>query len=244
MQQRGHIVGLRTKMLVPGKAAGGQNHITNAYTVQPCNIQTFGGDVQPCVPLWHGKNFAQVRCRTMGLVRLGCTLARGFFFCLLALPIGAGKGVDGIVTGDVDWLGLGIHPLPYPVALCKAGLKACLTPRAGDIVFIPQTHAPAPAHAGADHRRNVSVHGGAFRLAAVPNHFTVRGQLNFIGGLAHAVSALPRQKQRPGVNTDRRCQMVGFKVYCSHRQGTPLYCITYIIKEPCEDANTKIAEQG
>ena len=244
MQQRGHIVGLRTKMLVPGKAAGGQNHITNVLSVQPCRVQSLGRDIQPCLALGRREAFAQVRCRTMGLVRLGCTLARGFFFCLLALPIGAGKGVDGIVTGDVDWLGLGVHPLPYPVALCKAGLKACLTPRAGDIVFIPQADLPCTAHAGIGHSGGIGVHGTALYFAALPYGFVVGGYFNFICGLAHAVSALPRQKQRPGVNTDRCCQMVGFKVYCSHRQGTPLYCITYIIKEPCEDANTKIAEQG
>ena len=244
MQQRGHIVGLRTKMLVPGKAAGGQNHITNALSVQPCRVQSLSRDIQPCLALGRREAFAQVRCRTMGLVRLGCTLARGFFFCLLALPIGAGKGVDGIVTGDVDWLGLGVHPLPYPVALCKAGLKACLTPRAGDIVFIPQADLPCTAHAGIGHGGGIGVHGTPLYFSALPYGFVVGGYFNFICGLAHAVSALPRQKQRPGVNTDRRCQMVGFKVYCSHRQGTPLYCITYIIKEPCEDANTKIAEQG
>jgi hypothetical protein len=77
-------------------------------------------------------------------------------------------------------------------------------------------------------------------LAAVPNRLAVRGQFNFIGSLAHTVSTLPGQEQRPGINTDRRCQMVGFKVYCSHRQGTPLYCITYYYKETvrrCEHKN-------
>lgn len=57
VQQWGHIISLCTEVLVPGKATGSQDHITNAYTVQPCNIQTFGGDVQPCVPLWRGKKF-------------------------------------------------------------------------------------------------------------------------------------------------------------------------------------------
>ena len=153
----------------------------------------------------------------MGLVRLGCALACGFFFRLLALPVGAGKGVDGIIPGDVDRLGLGVHPLPRPVALCKAGFKACLTPRAGDIVFVPQTNAPAPAHAGAAHRRGISVHGGALHLAAVPNSLAVRGQFNFIGGLAHAVNALPRQEQRPGIHAKGRGKMIRFQVYCSHR---------------------------
>ena len=244
VQQRGHIVGLRAKMLVPGKAAGSQNHITNAHAVQPCHIQSLGRDVQPCIALGRGENLAQVGCRAVGLVRLGCALACGFFFRLLALPVGAGKGVDGIIPGDVDFFRFGVYPFTLPVALRQARFKVRLTPRAGDIVFVPQANAPAPAHAGAAHRRGIGVHGGALHLAAVPNSLAVRGQFNFIGGLAHAVRTLPRQEQRPGVNTDRRCQMVGFKVYCSHRQVAPLYCITYIIKEPCEDANTKISEQG
>ena len=240
VQQRGHIVGLRTKMFVPGKAAGSQHHITNAHAVQPCRVQSLGRDIQPCLALGRRKVFAQVRRRAVGLIRLGCALARGFFFRLLALPVGAGKGVDGIIPGDVDRLGLGVHPLPCPVALCKAGFKACLTPRAGDTVFIPQAHAPAPAHAGAAHSRGISVHSGALHLAAVPNSLAVRGQFNFIGSLTHTVSTLPEQEQRPSVNTDRCCQMVGFKVYCSHRQGTPLYCITYYYKEivrRCEHKN-------
>lgn len=118
-------------------------------------------------------------------------------FCLLALPIGAGKGVDGIVTGDVDWLGLGVHPLPYPVALCKAGLKACLTPRAGDIVFIPQTDLPCTAHARIGHGGGIGVHGTALYFAALPYGFVVGGYFNFICRLAHAVSALPRQNSGP-----------------------------------------------
>ena len=203
-------------MLVSGKAAWGQNHITNALSVQPCRVQSLGRDIQPCLALGRRKVFAQVRCRAVGLIRLGCTLARGFFFCLLALPIGAGKGVDGIVTGDVDFFRFGVYPLPYPVALCKAGLKACLTPRAGGIAFVPQAHAPASAHARAAHSRGIGVHSGALHLAAVPNSFAVRGQFNFISSLAHAVRALPRQKQRSCVNADRLGQMVGFKVYCSH----------------------------
>ena len=149
----------------------------------------------------------------MGLVRLGCAL----FFRLLALPVGAGKGVDGIIPGNVDFFRFGVYPLPYPVALCKTGFKVRLTPRAGGTVFIPQAHAPAPAQAGAAHRRGISVHGGAFRLAAVPNSFAVRGQFNFIGSLAHAVNALPRQEQRPGIHAKGRGKMIRFQVYCSHR---------------------------
>ena len=240
VQQRGHIVGLRTKMLVPGKAAGSQNHITNAHAVQPCHIQSLCRDVQPCLALGRGENLAQVGCRAVGLVRLGCSFSGCFFLGLFALPVRSGKSVDGIIPGDVDRLGLGVHPLPCPVALCKAGLKACLPPHAGDTVFIPQAHAPAPAHAGAAHSRAIGVHSGTLHLAAVPNRLAVCGQFNFIGGLTHTVSTLPRQEQRPGVNTDRRCQMVGFKVYCSHRQVAPLYCITYYYKEivrRCEHKN-------
>ena len=117
VQQRGHIVGLRAKMLVPGKAAGSQNHITNAHAVQPCHIQSLGRDVQPCIALGRGENLAEVRCRAVGLVRLGCALARGFFFCLLALPVRAGKGVDGIIPGDVDFFRFGVYPFTLPVTL-------------------------------------------------------------------------------------------------------------------------------
>ena len=186
-----YIVGLRRKVLVAGKAAGGQNHIPNAFSVQPCHIQALGRDIQPCVALGRRKVFAQVRCRAMGLVRLGCTLARGFFFCLLALPVGAGKGVDGIVTGDVDFFRFGVYPFTLPVALRQACFKVCRTPRAGDTVFVPQAHAPAPTHAGAAHCRGIGVHSGALHLTAVPNRFAVRGQFNFIGSLAHTVRALP-----------------------------------------------------
>ena len=227
-------------MLVAGKAAGSQNHITNAHAVQPCHIQSLCRDVQPCIALGRGENLAQVGCRAVGLVRLGCSFSGCFFLDLFALPVRACKGVDGIIPGDVDFLRFGVYPFPLPVALRQACFKVCRTPRAGDIVFVPQANAPAPAHARAAHRRGIGVHGGAFRLAAVPNSLAVRGQFNFIGSLTHTVSTLPRQEQRPGVNTDRRCQMVGFKVYCSHRQGTPLYCITYYYKEivrRCEHKN-------
>ena len=38
--KRGHIVGLCPKVLVCGKAAGGEHHITDTLAVQPCRIQT------------------------------------------------------------------------------------------------------------------------------------------------------------------------------------------------------------
>ena len=60
---------LCTEVLVPGKATGSQDHITNAYTVQPCNIQTFGGDVQPCVPLWRGKKMRRYDAAGACMVR-------------------------------------------------------------------------------------------------------------------------------------------------------------------------------
>ena len=42
-------------------------------------------------------------------------------------------------------------------------------------------------------------------------------QFNFIGSLAHAVNALPRQEQRPGIHAKGRGKMIRFQVYCSHR---------------------------
>ena len=143
----------------------------------------------------------------MGLVRLGCALACGFFFRLLALPVGAGKGVDGIIPGDVDFFRFGVYPFTLPVALRQAG----------GVVFVPQAHAPAPTHAGAAHSRGIGVHGGALHLAAVPNSLAVRGQFNFIASLAHAVNALPRQEQRPGIHAKGRGKMIRFQIYCSHR---------------------------
>ena len=82
---------------------------------------------------------------------------------------------------------------------------------------VPPAHAPAPTHPGAVHSRGIGVHGGALHLAAVPNSLAVRGQFNFIGSLAHAVNALPRQKQRPGIHAKGRGKMIRFQVYCSHR---------------------------
>ena len=212
-----YIVGLRRKVLVAGKAAGGQNHIPNALSVQPCRVQSLGRDIQPCVAPGRREAFAQIRCRAVRLVRFSCALARGFFFRLLALPVGAGKGVDGIIPGDVDFFSFGVYPFSLPVTLRQARFKVRRTPRAGGIVFVPQAHAPASAHARAAHSRGIGVHSGALHLAAVPNSFAVRGQFNFISSLAHAVRALPRQKQRSCVNADRLGQMVGFKVYYSHR---------------------------
>ena len=112
-----YIVGLRRKVLVAGKAAGGQNHIPNALSVQPYRIQSLGGNVQPRCALGRCEGFVQVRCRAVGLVRLGCALARGLLFRLLALPVGTGKGVDGIIPGDVDFFRFGVYPFTLPVAL-------------------------------------------------------------------------------------------------------------------------------
>ena len=196
-------------MLVAGKAAGGQHLRPHALAVEVGHVQTLGRDVQPGVPLGRGEAAAQETGRAVGLVRLCRALARGLLLGLLALPVRAGKGVDGIVTGDVRLLRFGVSPRAQPVGGGKASFKGSLAPCAGLVILVPQAHLPRAAQARARDCRGIGVHGAARGLAALPEGLATRGQLNFIGRLAHAVRALPGQKQRPGVHAEGRCQMVG-----------------------------------
>lgn len=133
----GHIVGLDAQVLVTGKAAGGQHHIADAHAVQPRRVQPHGRDIQPGAAGGRGENPAQIAGRAMGLVRPGRALAGDLLFGLLALPVRAGKGVDGVVAGDVLIFGLRAGPDALPIGTGQAGLENSFVPSAGNIVFIP-----------------------------------------------------------------------------------------------------------
>ena len=191
--KRSHIVGLRPKVLVCGKAAGGKHHVADTLAVQPCRIQPLGGNVQPlALPRRGGERFAQITCRAVGLIRLHLPFAGGFQRCLLLLPVGLCKGVDGIGAVDVRLFCLRADPHALPVCLCKPGLEGSGAPCTGLVIFIPQPDAPPSLRLGRHRGGRFGVHHTAQSLSARPQRFGSGGHFDFVGGLAHAFGALPR----------------------------------------------------
>ncbi len=145
----------------------------------------------------------------MGLVGFRRSLAGRLLLGLLALPAGAGKGVDGVVAGNLHRLGLGVHPQSLPVHGSQACFKGGFAPGAGLVVLVPQPDPPGPAHPGPRHGGGLGVHAAAHHLAALPQGSAVGGQPDFIGGLAQPISALPGQKQRAAVHSQGARQVIG-----------------------------------
>ena len=191
--KRGHIVGLRPKVLVCGKAAGGKHPVADTLAVQPCRIQPLGGNVQPLAfSRRGGERFAQIACRAVGLIRLCLPFARGFQCRLLLLPVGLCKGVDGIGAVDVRLFRFRADPNALPVCLCQPGLEGSVAPCAGLVIFIPQADAPLSLHLGRHRGGRFGVHHTAQNLSACPQRFGSGGHFDSVGGLAHAFGALPR----------------------------------------------------
>ena len=190
--KRSHIVGLCAQMLVCGKAAGSKHHVADTLAVQPCCIQTLGGNVQPlALPRRGGEHFAQIACRAVGLIRLHLPFTGGFQRCLLLLPVGFCKGVDGIGAVDVRLFCLRADPHALPVCLCKPGLEGSGAPCTGLVIFIPQADAPPSLRLGRYSGR-FGVHHTAQNLSACPQRFGSGSHFNFVSSLAHAFGALPR----------------------------------------------------
>ena len=235
--KRSHIVGLCPKVLVCGKAAGGKHHIADPLAVQPCRIQPLGGNVQPlALPRRGGERFVQITCRAVGLIRLRLPFAGGFQRRLLLLPVGLCKGVDGIGAVDVRLFCLRADPHALPVCLCKPGLEGSGAPCTELVVFIPQPDAPLSLHLGRHRGGRFGVHHTAQSLSARPQRFGSGGHFDFVGGLAHAFGALPRQKQRPGIYTERLGQMIRFQVCCLHHPHLlfPFDFCSYYKENPTE----------
>ena len=215
--KRGHIVGLCPKVLIRGKAAGGKHHIANTLAVQPCRIQTLGGNVQPlALPRRGGERFAQIACRAVGLIRLRLPFAGGFQRRLLLLPVGLCKGVDGIGAVDVRLFCFRADPHALPIRLRKTRFKLSFAPCAGLVVFIPQADAPLSLRLGRYSGGRFGVHHTAQNLSAGPQRSGSGGHFNLVGSLAYASGALPRQKQRPGIHAERRRKMIRFQICCLH----------------------------
>ena len=191
--KRGHIVGLRPKVLICGKAAGSKHHIADPLAVQPCRIQTLGGNIQPLAFSCRGcEHLAQIACRTVGLIRLRRAFAGGFQCHLLLLPVGLCKGVDCIGAIDIRLFRFRADPHALPVCLCKPGLEGSGAPCTGLVIFIPQPDAPLSLHLGRHRGGRFGVHHTAQNLSACPQRFGSGGHFDFVGGLAHAFGALPR----------------------------------------------------
>ena len=191
--KRSHIVGLCPKVPIRGKAAGGKHHVTDTLAVQPCRIQTLGGNVQPlALPRRGGEAFPQITCRTVGLIRLRLPLAGGFQRRPLLLPVGLCKGVDGIGAVDVQFFCFRADPHALPIRLRKTRFKLSFAPCAGLVVFIPQADAPLSLRLGRYSGGRFGVHHTAQNLSALPQRFGSGGHFDFVGGLAHAFGALPR----------------------------------------------------
>ena len=191
--KRGHIVGLCPKVLIRSKAAGGKHHVADPLAVQPCRIQPPGSNVQPLAfSRRGGERFAQIACRAVGLIRLRLPFAGGFQRCLLLLPVGFCKGVDGIGAVDVRLFRFRADPNALPVCLCQPRLEGSVAPCAGLVVFIPQADAPLPLRLGRHSGGRFGVHHTAQNLSACPQRFGSGGHFDFVGGLAHAFGALPR----------------------------------------------------
>ena len=187
------IVGLCPKVLICGKTAGGKHHITDTLAVQPCRIQTLGGNVQPLAfSRRGGERFPQIACRAVGLIRLRLPLAGGLQRRLLLLPVGLCKGVDGIGAVDVRLFCFRADPHALPIRLRKTRFKLSFAPCAGLVVFIPQADAPLSLRLGRYSGGRFGVHHTAQNLSALPQRFGSGGHFNFVGSLAHAVGALPR----------------------------------------------------
>ena len=224
-------------MLVCGKAAGGKHHVADTLAVQPCRIQPLGGNVQPlALPRRGGERFAQITCRAVGLIRLRLPFAGGFQRRLLLLPVGLCKGVDGIGAVDVRLFCLRADPHALPVCLCKPGLEGSGAPRTWLVIFIPQTDTPPSLRLGRYSDGRFGVHHTAQSLSACPQRFGSGGHFDFVGGLAHAFGALPRQKQRPGIYTERLSQMIRFQICCLHHPHLlfPFDFCSYYKENPTE----------
>ena len=193
MNKRCHIVGLYPKVLVCGKAAGSKHHIADPLAVQPCHIQTLGGNIQPLAFSCRGcEHLAQIACRTVGLIRLRRAFAGGFQCHLLLLPVGLCKGVDGIGAVDIRLFRFRADPHALPVGKGQTRFKDGFAPRTGLVVFIPQPDAPLSPGLGRHRGGRFGVHHTAQDLSACPQRFGSGGHFDFVGGLAHAFGALPR----------------------------------------------------
>ena len=191
--KRGHIVGLRPKVLVCGKAAGSKHHIADPLAVQPCRIQTLGGNIQPLAFSCRGcEHLAQIACRTVGLIRLRRAFAGGFQCSLLLLPVGLCKGVDCIGAIDIRLFRFRADPHALPVGKGQTRFKDGFAPRTGLVIFIPQPDAPLSLRLGRHRGGRFGVHHTAQDLSACPQCFSSGGHFDFVGGLAHAFGALPR----------------------------------------------------
>lgn len=152
----------------------------------------------------------------MELVGLRLSFAGGLFLGLLALSVGAGKGVDGIVARNLHRLGFRVHPKPLPVSGGQPGFKPGFAPGAGVVSLVLQPDLPGASDPGPFHGGGVSMHTLACHLAALPKKGIVCCQLNFIGGLAQSAGALPGQKQLPAVYAQRSSQVIGSEFGCLH----------------------------
>ena len=188
-----HIVGLYPKVLVCGKAAGSKHHIADPLAVQPCRIQTLGGNIQPLAfSCRGGEAFPQIACRTVGLIRLRLPFAGGFQCHLLLLPVGLCKGVDCIGAIDIRLFRFRADPHALPVGKGQTRFKDGFAPRTGLVVFIPQPDAPLSPGLGRHRGGRFGAHHTAQDLSACPQRFSSGGHFDFVGGLAHAFGALPR----------------------------------------------------
>ena len=193
MNKHCHIVGLCPKVLVCGKAAGSKHHIADPLAVQPCRIQTLGGNIQPLAFSCRGcEHLAQIACRTVGLIRLRLPFAGGFQRRLLLLPVGLCKGVYGISAIDIRFFRFRADPHALPVGKGQTRFKDGFAPRTGLVVFIPQPDAPLSPCLGRHRGGRFGVHHTAQNLSACPQRFSSGGHFDFVGGLAHAFGALPR----------------------------------------------------
>ena len=215
-EKAGYIIGLGAQVLVGGETAGSQHHIAHPHTIEPSYIQSFGGDVQPPATGWGSEGLSQVGGWTVGLIGLRLAFAGGLFLSLLALPVGAGKGVDGVVTGNIQRCSLRVHPQSLPIPGGKSCLKPGFAPGAGAVGFVPQPDLPAAPDPGPFHSGGVGVHDLTWHLTAFPDKDTVCCQLDLIGGLAQSAGTLPGQKQRAAVHPERGRQVIGFKIGCLH----------------------------
>src|SRR5699024_8421066 len=126
-----------------------------------------------------------------GLVGLRYTLAGDLFLGLLALPVGAGKGVDGVVTGNIQRCSLRGNPQPLPFPGGKSRLKPGLAPGAGAVIFVPQPDLPVAPDPGPFSGGSIGMHTLACHLAAFPDKDIVCRQVDLISGLAQSAGALP-----------------------------------------------------
>ena len=193
MNKRCYIVGLYPKVLVCGKAAGSKHHIADPLAVQPCRIQTLGGNIQPLAFSCRGcKHLAQIACRTVGLIRLCLPFAGGFQRRLLLLPVGLYKGVDCIGAVDIWLFRFRADPHALPVGKGQTRFKDGFAPRTGLVIFVPQPDAPLSPGLGRHRGGRFGAHHTAQDLSACPQRFSSGGHFDFVGSLAHAFGALPR----------------------------------------------------